>query len=57
MICFTKDTDPPIIDIRRPPDGCTWHHHQVPGKMQLVVSKTHKVNHLGGNKLWGDGIR
>ena len=21
-------------------------------KMQLVVSKTHKVNHLGGNKLW-----
>ncbi|WP_419881018.1 T7SS effector LXG polymorphic toxin [Peribacillus sp. B-H-3] len=37
--------------------GLTWHHHQVPGKMQLVVSKTHKVNHLGGNKLWGDGIR
>ncbi|MCA0999072.1 HNH endonuclease [Bacillus thuringiensis] len=31
--------------------------HQVPGKMQLVVSKTHKVNHLGGNALWGDGIR
>ncbi|MBL2179658.1 HNH endonuclease, partial [Klebsiella pneumoniae] len=27
------------------------------GKMQLVVSKTHKVNHLGGNALWGDGIR
>ncbi|WP_373897118.1 MULTISPECIES: hypothetical protein [Heyndrickxia] len=25
--------------------------------MQLVVSKTHKVNHLGGNKLWGDGNR
>ncbi|MCU7675649.1 hypothetical protein LS996_16060 [Bacillus cereus] len=25
--------------------------------MQLVVSKTHKVNHLGGNALWGDGIR
>ena len=33
--------------------GLTWHHHQVPGKMQLVVSKTHKVNHLGGNALWG----
>ncbi|WP_242168327.1 HNH endonuclease [Priestia koreensis] len=29
--------------------GLTWHHHQVPGKIQLVVSKTHKVNHLGGN--------
>ncbi|WP_231478667.1 HNH endonuclease [Virgibacillus halodenitrificans] len=37
--------------------GLTWHHHQAPGKMQLVVSKTHKVNHLGGNKLCGDGIR
>ncbi|MFA2807953.1 HNH endonuclease [Bacillus mycoides] len=37
--------------------GLTWHHHQVPGKMQLVISKVHKVNHLGGNKLWGDGIR
>ncbi|OOR11109.1 toxin [Bacillus cereus] len=31
--------------------GLTWHHHQVPGKMQLVISKVHKVNHLGGNKL------
>ncbi|WP_245638949.1 HNH endonuclease [Priestia koreensis] len=29
--------------------GLTGPHHQVPGKMQLVVSKTHKVNHLGGN--------
>ncbi|MDY0404690.1 HNH endonuclease [Virgibacillus sp. 179-BFC.A HS] len=37
--------------------GLTWHHHQVPGKMQLVISKAHDVNHLGGNKLWGDGIR
>ncbi|PDY18130.1 MULTISPECIES: HNH endonuclease [Bacillus cereus group] len=37
--------------------GLTWHHHQVPGKVQLVISKVHKVNHLGGNKLWGDGIR
>ncbi|MCC5804344.1 HNH endonuclease [Rossellomorea vietnamensis] len=37
--------------------GLSWHHHQVPGKMQLVVSKVHDVNHLGGNKLWGDGIR
>ncbi|WP_243518509.1 HNH endonuclease [Priestia filamentosa] len=35
----------------------TWHHHQVPGKMQLVVKETHGVNHLGGNKLWGGNIR
>ncbi|MED3897452.1 MULTISPECIES: immunity protein YezG family protein [Priestia] len=33
-------------------------NNMIPGKwekfhkMQLVVSKTHKVNHLGGNKLW-----
>ncbi|MFP7174501.1 HNH endonuclease [Priestia filamentosa] len=35
----------------------TWHHHQVPGKMQLVVTNIHQANHLGGNKLWGEGIR
>ena len=38
-------------------EGLTWHHHQVPGKMQLVISDKHSVNHLGGNKLWGGGIR
>ncbi|MGG2093521.1 HNH endonuclease [Bacillus sp. S13(2024)] len=38
-------------------DGLTWYHHQIPEKIQLVVSKVHKVNHLGGNTLWGDGIR
>ncbi|QXE03373.1 HNH endonuclease [Terribacillus sp. DMT04] len=38
-------------------EGLTWHHHQVPGKMQLVISDKHGVNHLGGNKLWGGGIR
>ena len=38
--------------------GFTWHHHQVPGKMQLVLEDIHgAVNHLGGNKLWGEGIR
>ncbi|MED4695175.1 HNH endonuclease [Peribacillus frigoritolerans] len=21
-------SDPPIIDIRKPPEGYTWHHHQ-----------------------------
>ncbi|WP_257129118.1 HNH endonuclease [Bacillus pseudomycoides] len=37
--------------------GLTWHHHQVTGKMQLVDSEVHGANHLGGNKLWGGGIR
>nr|WP_083842100.1 HNH endonuclease [Fictibacillus macauensis] len=36
----------------------TWHHHQVPGKMQLVIENIHgKVNHLGGNQLWGEARR
>ncbi|WP_280141395.1 HNH endonuclease [Bacillus sp. 71mf] len=35
----------------------TWHHHQVPGKMQLVIKKKHSLSHLGGNKLWGGDIR
>ncbi|MDM5191314.1 HNH endonuclease [Bacillus hominis] len=35
----------------------TWHYHRVSGKMQLVISDTHSVNHLGGNKLLGGGIR
>ncbi|WP_082063247.1 HNH endonuclease [Paenibacillus sp. IHBB 10380] len=26
-------------------------------KMKLVPTNVHKVNHLGGNSLWGDGIR
>ena len=38
-------------------EGLTWHHHQVPGKMQLVISDKHSADHLGGNKLWGGGIR
>ncbi|MED3318184.1 HNH endonuclease [Bacillus wiedmannii] len=29
----------------------TWHHHQVPGKMELVLEDIHgAVNHIGGNK-------
>jgi hypothetical protein len=36
------------------PDGYTWHHHQQPGKMQLVDSETHgKSAHTGGYAIWG----
>ena len=48
-----RETAPDIYNEEARIKGLTWHHHQVPGKMQLVVSKTHKVNHLGGNALWG----
>ncbi|WP_371261897.1 hypothetical protein [Bacillus sp. 491mf] len=30
----------------------------MPGKMQLVIENIYNnVSHLGGNKLWGDGLR
>ena len=36
------------------PDGYTWHHHQEPGRMQLVDSETHaQTGHTGGYALWG----
>ena len=46
-----------LIMEEKPLNGYTWHHHQQPGKMQLVSSKKHNaamhgVNHTGGNALW-----
>lgn len=36
--------------------GLTWHHNEVPGKMQLVNSDIHqKTNHTGGRTVWGGG--
>ncbi|MEN2768981.1 HNH endonuclease [Ornithinibacillus xuwenensis] len=54
---FTKKQLAQIEDGLPRIDGLVWHHHQVPGKMQLVLKKVHSVNHLGGNSLWGGGIR
>lgn len=39
------------------PAGYTWHHHQEPGKMQLVRKQQHNsalggANHTGGGALW-----
>ncbi|MDR0695640.1 MAG: HNH endonuclease [Holosporales bacterium] len=32
----------------------TWHHHQNPGRMQLVPTEIHEgTGHFGGNALWG----
>ena len=34
--------------------GLTWHHNEIPGKMQLVNSDIHaKSAHTGGKSLWG----
>jgi hypothetical protein len=33
--------------------GYTWHHHQEPGRMQLVPRTLHQdTKHVGGNKMW-----
>lgn len=38
--------------------GLTWHHNEIPGRMQLVNADTHiRTNHTGGRSLWGGGIR
>ena len=36
--------------------GLTWHHNEVPGKMELVNSADHeKCRHTGGRNIWGGG--
>jgi len=38
--------------------GFSWHHNEVPGKMQMVETKVHAPsNHTGGNHIWCGGIR
>ncbi|MGM0903844.1 MAG: HNH endonuclease [Bacillota bacterium] len=39
------------------PDGYAWHHHEEPGKLQLVDEDYHQHNgHTGGRELWGGGF-
>lgn len=46
---LSKDTDPPIIDIRKPPEGYKWHHHQDGKTMMLVDEDIHReFRHIGG---------
>lgn len=36
--------------------GLTWHHNEIPGKMQLVDANAHNVaRHTGGRSIWGGG--
>ncbi|MFD1926883.1 HNH endonuclease [Sporosarcina siberiensis] len=38
------------------PDGYDWHHHEEPGRMQLVEEEIHgSTGHTGGRNLWGGG--
>ncbi len=41
------------------PPGYTWHHHEEPGRMQLVPTELHDrrvggAAHTGGNSIWGN---
>ncbi|MDQ0860820.1 T7SS effector LXG polymorphic toxin [Bacillus sp. V2I10] len=45
-----------LIDLKagKTPEKYTWHHHQKPGRMELVDSEIHsKTGHTGGQKIWG----
>lgn len=36
------------------PEGYDWHHHEEPGRMQLVDEEQHSLTgHTGGRNLWG----
>lgn len=38
------------------PEGYDWHHHEEPGRMQLVDEQDHGITgHTGGRNLWGGG--
>ena len=51
-------TDRQLEQIRNgdKPEDYTWHHHEEPGRMQLVDSEVHRrTPHVGGWILWGGG--
>lgn len=38
------------------PDGYVWHHHETPGRLELVDESTHaNTGHTGGRFIWGGG--
>lgn len=50
---FTLNQLEDIMDEMPRIENLTWHHNQVTGRMQLVPTTAHNVNHLGGNAIWG----
>lgn len=50
---FTEE-DLEIFKDGNVPKRFRWHHHQEPGKLQLVDKKIHtKTSHTGGYSIWG----
>ena len=53
---FTPRQIEQIMDGAPRISGLTWHHNEIPGKMQLVDSNTHgSCRHTGGRNIWGGG--
>ncbi|MGG0277502.1 HNH endonuclease [Bacillus rhizoplanae] len=45
-----------LLEAGRVPQTLTWHHHQQPGKMQIVDYFEHQAaSHTGGRAIWGGG--
>jgi len=53
---FTE-ADLQLLKIGKRPKQFVWHHHEKPGKMQLVPRDIHEscVPHTGGRAIWGGG--
>lgn len=46
------------VESHSPPHGYTWHHHQQPGRMQLVSFEAHNsTGHSGGRQVWAGDER
>lgn len=55
---FSHFTPDQIEQIRlgETPDGYVWHHHEVPGRLELVDETIHaQSGHTGGRLIWGGG--
>lgn len=54
--CFTSRQIEQIKDGAPRIAGLTWHHNEIPGRMQLVDAHDHQVcRHTGGRSIWGGG--
>lgn len=44
------------IALGETPDGYVWHHHETPGRLELVDESIHaNTGHTGGRLIWGGG--
>ena len=55
---FTPQQLEQIMDGEPYIKGMTWHHSEIPGRMELVETRIHAPSsHTGGNSIWCGGIR